>query len=401
MLDLSLYDEFSLNGITCYLQSTTCNGGRKTVSNEYPYRDLRYIQDLGGLERKFTINVITDDSEGFEDKKKFLKMLDEGGQLEMSHPDYGDLKVFCLTYTAENDYIGEVGLTRISLNLEVASLNIFPLTAKKKGFLARLKSAILGKNEEKFNKAWKTVKKVKGTFDNGVKTINSVARKMNQIAKKIQGAGNDFGKFTSSLNNLALSAKQLVQSPALLVANLKANFNNLTTAYSTAKDVFNIAKDIAKLNFNNVNMDSNSQQITNYVNSSAMDSNSQQITNYIVSSAMATCYEQVVLIDYKTTDEIDIAIKELEIAFKNMPSTIDKEVYDLLNQARIESMNTLNALAISLPSLNKISINNPISLTNLCYSLYGNLDLLETISKLNKIIDPTAISGDIWILKNA
>jgi prophage DNA circulation protein len=385
MLDLSLYDEFSLNGITCYLQSTTCNGGRKTVSNEYPYRDLRYIQDLGGLERKFTINVITDDSEGFEDKKKFLKMLDEGGQLEMSHPDYGDLKVFCLTYTAENDYIGEVGLTRISLNLEVASLNIFPLTAKKKGFLARLKSAILGKNEEKFNKAWKTVKKVKGTFDNGVKTINSVAKKMNQVAKKIQGAGNDFGKFTSSLNNLALSAKQLVQSPALLVANLKANFNNLTTAYSTAKDVFNIAKDLAKLNFNDVNMDNNSQQITNYV----------------VSSAMATCYEQVVLIDYKTTDEIDIAIKELEIAFKNMPSTIDKEVYDLLNQARIESMNTLNALAISLPSLNKIIIKNPISLTNLCYSLYGNLDLLETISKLNKIIDPTAISGDIWILKNA
>jgi len=385
MLDLSLYDEFSLNGINCYLQSTTCNGGRKVVSNEYPYRDLRYIQDLGGLERKFTINVITDDTEGFENKKKLLKMLDDGGQLEMSHPDYGDLKVFCLSYTAENDYIKEVGLTRISLNLEVASLNIFPLTAKKKGFLARLKSAILGKNEEKFNKAWKTVKKVKGTFDNTVKTINSVSKKMKQVAKKIQGAGDGFGKFTSGLNNLALSAKQLVQSPTLLVANLKANFNNLATAYSTAKDVFNIAKDLAKLNFNDINMDGNSQQIT----------------NYIVSSAMATCYEQVVLIDYKTTDEIDIAIKELETAFKNMPSTIDKEIYDLLNQARIEAMNTLNALAISLPSLNKININNPISLTNLCYSLYGNLDLLETISKLNKIIDPTAISGDIWILKNA
>jgi prophage DNA circulation protein len=385
MLDLSLYDEFSLNGITCYLQSTTCNGGRKVVSNEYPYRDLRYIQDLGGLERKFTINVITDDTEGFENKKKFLKMLDGGGQLEMSHPDYGDLKVFCLSYTAENNYINEVGLTRISLNLEVASLNIFPLTAKKKGFLARLKSAILGKNEEKFNKAWKAVKKVKGTFDNTVKTMNSVSKKMKQVAKKIQGAGDGFGKFTSGLNDLALSAKQLVQSPTLLVANLKANFNNLATAYSTAKDVFNIAKDLAKLNFDDINMDGNSQQIT----------------NYIVSSAMATCYEQVVLIDYQTTDEIDIAIKELETAFKNMPSTIDKDIYDLLNQARVEAMNTLNALAISLPSLNKININNPISLTNLCYSLYGNLDLLETISKLNKIIDPTAISGDIWILKNA
>jgi prophage DNA circulation protein len=385
MLDLSLYDDFSLNGIVCYLQSTTCNGGRKVVSNEYPYRDLRYIQDLGGLERKFTINVITDDSEGFENKKKLLKMLDDGGQLEMSHPDYGDLKVFCLSYTAENNYINEVGLTRISLNLEVASLNIFPLTAKKKGFLARLKSAILGKNEEKFNKAWKAVKKVKGTFDNTVKTMNSVSKKMKQVAKKIQGAGDGFGKFTSGLNDLALSAKQLVQSPTLLVANLKANFNNLATAYSTAKDVFNIAKDLAKLNFDDINMDGNSQQIT----------------NYIVSSAMATCYEQVVLIDYKTTDEIDIAIKELETAFKNMPSTIDKDIYDLLNQARIEAMNTLNALAISLPSLNKININNPISLTNLCYSLYGNLDLLETISKLNKIIDPTAISGDIWILKNA
>lgn len=385
MLDLSLYDDFSLNGIVCYLQSTTCNGGRKVVSNEYPYRDLRYIQDLGGLERKFTINVITDDSEGFENKKKLLKMLDDGGQLEMSHPDYGDLKVFCLSYTAENNYINEVGLTRISLNLEVASLNIFPLTAKKKGFLARLKSAILGKNEEKFNKAWKAVKKVKGTFDNTVKTMNSVSKKMKQVAKKIQGAGDGFGKFTSGLNDLALSAKQLVQSPTLLIANLKANFNNLATAYSTAKDVFNIAKDLAKLNFDDINMDGNSQQIT----------------NYIVSSAMATCYEQVVLIDYKTTDEIDIAIKELETAFKNMPSTIDKDIYDLLNQARIEAMNTLNALAISLPSLNKININNPISLTNLCYSLYGNLDLLETISKLNKIIDPTAISGDIWILKNA
>ena len=72
ILDLSTYDQLTLNGIDCYLQSTTLRGGRKKISNEYPFRKERFVQDLGALERKFTLVLFTDDNTGFDDKNDLL-----------------------------------------------------------------------------------------------------------------------------------------------------------------------------------------------------------------------------------------------------------------------------------------------------------------------------------------
>lgn len=385
MLDLSSYDEFSLDGLTMHLQSTSLVGGRKLISNEYPYRDQRYIQDLGGLERKFTINCLIDDNDGFETKEKILKLLESGEQMEMLHPDYGDKKVFCISYTVDNDYIGEVGLSRITLNLEIASLNIFPIRNKSKGLLARLKSAILGKNEEKFNKAWKAVKKVKNTLDSGAKTLQSVSKQMKQVAKSIQGAGDSFGKLTTGLNELTANARQLVLSPSVLASKMKANFENLKTAYSTAKDVFSIARDLVNLKFNDVKKDNNNTLLIDYMRA----------------NAMATCYEQVVLIDFDNANEVENIIKDMEEAFKNVSTTTNSEVYNLLKQARSNAINLLQDLAVSLPKLDTITLTNPLSLHNLAYALYSDTSYAEKLAKLNNIIDMSEVEGKILIFKNA
>ena len=56
-------------------------GGRKKISNEYPFRKERFVQDLGALERKFTLVLFTDDNTGFDDKNDLLIELEAEGNI--------------------------------------------------------------------------------------------------------------------------------------------------------------------------------------------------------------------------------------------------------------------------------------------------------------------------------
>ena len=276
ILDLSTYDQLTLNGIDCYLQSTTLRGGRKKISNEYPFRKERFVQDLGALERKFTLVLFTDDNTGFDDKNDLLIELEAEGNIEMVHPEYGELIVQCLGYTCENNYINESGISRFTIEIEVASDNISPSDAlANKGFLANLKSAILGKNEEKFNQAFKSVKNAKRKLYKAVKSIKKISNQMNSIAKKVQGLGDSFADFTTSLNQIANSAKSLAQTPSILSSKLTASLNNLQTAYSNSKDAFNVVKDLVGFDAGEKQANGNSQEQQDIVN------NQNQLSNLI------------------------------------------------------------------------------------------------------------------------
>ena len=95
-----------------------------------------------------------------------------------------------------------------------------------------------------------------------------------------------------------------------------------------------------------------------------------------------------------------LVINDLENGFNQLPSGIDKGLFDTLVQMKIEAINILSQLAISLPNIGNYQVNNPISLNVLCYKLYGSLDLKETIRLLNNFSDTSQIQGNIKILTN-
>jgi prophage DNA circulation protein len=395
ILDLSTYDQLTLNGIDCYLQSTTLNGGHKKISNEYPYRKERFVQDLGLLERKFTIIVITDDNLGFDDKNDLLTELESEGNIEMVHPEYGELQVQCLSYICENDYIQSAGISRFTINLEVASLNVSPLdSTANKGFLANLKSSILGKNEAKFDQAFKSVKNAKRKLDKAVKSIKKFATQMNALSRKIQGIGDSFSDFVTSINQVANSAKTLAQSPSVLASKIRDSFDNLQTAYSTSKDAFNVIKDLVGFNAGEQQAIGNSQETKDIVN------NQNELSNLISANAMAIILDSAVNIDFLSVQDLQQVINDIESAFSRLPKTLDKEIYQDLLLMKVEANKVFSQLSLTLPNITDYEVINPISLNKLCYLLYGNLDKKDLLIALNNIQDTSLVSGTIKIFTN-
>lgn len=377
-----------------FYQESSGTGGRKTQTHEYPNKTERYVEDLGGLEKKFILNVYTDDNLSYSERDTLIEALDQAGVGTLVHPSFGDLQVVVVGYTFAES-IKELGITKFTINFEVASQNVLPTKiTSTKGFLAQLKSDILGKNEKAFDDGWKSVKNAKAKFDSGVKTLKKTANKINNIAKQIQGAGDSFADLTTSLNQIVNSANKLVQSPSILASNLRTSFDNLGVAFKNSKDLFNTTKKLFGFNESDQIIVGNSQIQTD------IKTNQDQLNNFVNVAVLATAYDASVNIEYNNLQELNQVIADLENGFNQLPNSIDKTLRDTLLQMKIEATNIFSQLAISLPNVASYNVINPISLNALIFKLYGSLELKETIRLLNNFGDTSQIQGNIKILTN-
>lgn len=377
-----------------FYQESSGSGGRKTQTHEYPNKTERYVEDLGGLEKKFTFNVYTDDNVSYSERDDLIKALDEAGVGTLVHPSFGDLQVVVVGYTF-TESVKELGITKFTINFEVASQNVLPTeTTATKGFLAKLKSDILGDNEKAFDEKWETVKNKKAKFDSGVKTLKRTANKINNVAKQIQGLGDSFADLTTSLNQIVNSANKLVQAPSVLASNLRTAFDNLGVAFKNSKDLFNTTKKLFGFNESDQAIVGNSQIQKD------IKTNQDQLNNFVNVAVLATAYDASVNIEYNNLQELNQVIADLENGFNQLPDTIDKNLRDALLQMKIEATNIFSQLAISLPNVANYNVINPISLNNLIFKLYGSLELKETIRLLNNFGDTSQIQGNIKILTN-
>ena len=377
-----------------FYQESSGSGGRKTQTHEYPNKTERYVEDLGGLEKKFTFNVYTDDNVSYSERDALIKELDKAGVGTLVHPSFGDLEVVVVGYTFAES-VKELGITKFTINFEVASQNVLPTkTTATKGRLAQLKSDILGDNEKAFDDGWQSVKNAKAKFDSGVKTLKRTANKINNIAKQIQGAGDSFADAITSLNQIVNSANKLVQAPSVLASNLRTSFDNLGVAFKNSKDLFNTTKKLFGFNESDQAIVGNSQIQKD------IKTNQDQLNNFVNVAVLATAYDASVNIEYNNLQELNQVIADLENGFNQLPDTIDKNLRDALLQMKIEATNIFSELAISLPNVASYNIINPISLNNLIFKLYGSLELKETIRLLNNFGDTSQIQGNIKILTN-
>jgi len=394
ILNIAKLPTASFKGITFHYQEGTVDGGRKTITHEYPSSGNRYVEDLSGLEKIFTIMAWIDNNVSFVNRDALIKVLEEGGVGPLIHPTFGSERVVSIGYSL-TDNINQLGISKFTLNFEVASDNILPESLKaKKGFLANLKSKVLGNSETAFDNAWGTVKNAKAKFDSANQTLKNAANSINNAAKLIQGSADTFSDFSTSINQIVSSSASLVQSPTVLASNLTAAFNNLSVAYDSSQDVFDVAKSL----FGSDSSDRDSDGSSLFEQD--IKTNQNQINDFVNAAALALAYNAAGNIDYGTVDDVNNVNDDLEEGFSLLSTTLDRDVYESILEMRKEVANIFSDLTISLPNVIDYEVINIISLNVLVYSLYGSLDLKDDIKNLNDFIDTSCISGNIKILSN-
>ena len=121
-------DRASFRGIKFLMISGNTAGGRKTVSHEYHNADRRFVEDLGKLQRIFTVEGVITGFNYLRDREALQKALEESGAGILVHPFYGSVKVVNKGYSVTEE-MTTIGEARFSMNFERADLNIFPTEA--------------------------------------------------------------------------------------------------------------------------------------------------------------------------------------------------------------------------------------------------------------------------------
>ena len=383
----------SFKGVNFYYQDSTIDGGRKTITHEDPDSDIRYVEDLGKLEKTFSITAIIDNNSNYGDRDALLNVLEEEGIGVLIHPEYGTNNVALKGYSVNNN-INNLGITTFNLTFEVAEQNRFPQTTKgNKGFLANLKTAVLGENESAFDAAFASVKNKKQQFDSAVATTKQTSQEIQRVSAQIEGNVDGISDYVTTLNELVDDATTLVQTPSDLSAKLRLAFDNLEVAYTNSQDVFTITSGLFGFDQRDRNSTGNSNTQKEIKN------NQDQINNFVSASALALAYNASANITYTNSDEVNSIISSLEDGFAALPSNLDRTVRDSLLNMRIETNEILNNLSISLPRVTTFKTAK-VSLTSLTYSLYGSLSRKNDIKELNQFIDTSRIEGEIKILSN-
>lgn len=383
-------NQASYKGVDFNYQDTTIAGGRKTVTHEYPDSKIRNVEDLGGLEKIFTVTAVIDTNVSYADRDNFINILEEEGIGTLIHPEFGTHNVTLISYST-NSSITKFGWAAFDLNFEVSEDTRLPSTSNnKKGLLATLKTKLLGNNEAAFDSAWSSVKSKKREFDAAVETTQKTSEEIQRVSATVEGSVDGISDYVTVLNELVADASSLVQQPSVLSSKLTTAFNNLELAYNSSDDVFNVVRKLFGFNQGN-NAFGNSGQQANIRNNDA------QINNFVNAAALAVAYNAAVNINYSNFDEISNVNNILEEGFESLPLNLDRTVLDNLIEMRLATTTTLTNTGITLPRVVTLKTKR-VSLNVLVYSLYGSNEKKNQIKNLNQFIDTSQVEGEIKAL---
>ncbi|NKJ03139.1 DNA circularization N-terminal domain-containing protein [Rhizobium sp. SG741] len=106
----------SFRGVPFHVEGGAKQGGRRTVTHEYPKRDDPYTEDMGRRARKFSISAYVIGDEYTIDSELLAAALDTEGGGTLIHPTMGIMNVVCDGYS-RSEQREEGGMARFEILL--------------------------------------------------------------------------------------------------------------------------------------------------------------------------------------------------------------------------------------------------------------------------------------------
>lgn len=376
-----------------FFNDSDLKGGIKFAEFNYPKTDKRNIESLGKLLKRISITATIDCNKNYSARDKLQKAFDEPEAGNLSLPFYKKFYGFVTEYSFR-DSGNSVG--NVSVNFEFVEVSKDSLVKKAdKGFLANLKSKILGDYENDFDNAFASVVNAKEQFDSAVDTLTEISNTINQFASGVAGVGDSLGDFTTSVNQIISSANNLVKTPKTLANNVKLAFDNLSVAYNSRKDLFSACANIFNINIKDRDQSGNS------INSINIRNNQDLLNDLFKINALTLGYQSSADITYSNTQELNDVINQLENGYNSFDKSriSDNSIINNLQNLRYQAISYLNNLSLSIPNITTYTVVSPTPLINILFNLYGNDNNKETLINLNNFADTSNISGEIKVLK--
>jgi prophage DNA circulation protein len=385
----------SFKGIPIRIQRGSVSGGRKNAITQFPGRDHNFIEDLGGLPRSFSMDIIVSDTAGqnyFGYRDRLLSALENKGLGVLEHPFYGRIdNVFCTTYSLSENF-SDFGLSVATVNFEISRSLGIPVRAGsavsilQRGTLSLLdsvKASIAGNFSVNlgflgnFSAATSKINSITDTVRAATDFISDGTANIAEINKLIEGV-------EAKTNALALNPVALGDAITGLISGVVGHSGGVDSTIEVVRGLFDFGAADAPI-----------PPVT--VGRIERKKNNDILNAAVNDLALGFAYETTAQIDFITVDEIEAASSELETQYKTVQGGADQESNDVLTDMRSETQAFFNDERLTARQIITVETNR-ISTRLLSYQYYADSSEGERLGLINQNPDVNFISGEVKVL---
>ncbi len=381
----------SFRGTPFLLDVTTTSGGRKTVTNEFPNSNRRFVEDLGLLNKSFAISgTITGPNYAFK-RDALIVALEKKGAGILIINTLGVFNVVSTTYTL-SERMTALGDATFTMNFEVAQDSLVPTPIQ--GALSNIFSSVLEAIALIETTVIQAISITRSdNFVDALSKVDSFLQTMGGLTNVFVTESDTFDEFSKELTAFADNSSQILTNTVLLGSAISGLFTTLDSSLATPQDGVNLFEDLYTFGDTDTDLDIDTFALNE------KNANRDRLNGAYETLALLMNYRNVPQLDFLTVTDINNQREALDAQFEKInsnPAIADSDKSSLL-MARNEVRQFLDRESLRAFKITDFDTKDT-TITELTYRLYGNLDNLQALIDLNNFKDIQHIEGTVQVL---
>ncbi|WP_018300107.1 DNA circularization N-terminal domain-containing protein [Fangia hongkongensis] len=393
------------NGVDFLFVESSRQDGKKLAVHEYPQRNTRTVTELGNLMPIYSLEVWTtgDEQTYFERRLNLIKAFKKEGLATFVHPIDGTMKATAKDFTV-NEEMSSSGVAKFSVTIIPNTEPDYPKSVSSgKSNTQQVFNDTTEKINKSFSRKWNSTIKFQNSINKYTNYINQYTNSLREALSLISVTASALAPFFNALENLENEIVENILNPSKLANSILSNYSNVLnlSAVTVGKST---------LNKNFFNYSTSGETAVNTPSRVAAESNRKSIDTYINSLSLVNEFLNTTNTNYTNEDDIRKQSDSLNEQYNNLVinnfsldqsgnrnQLFDQDTVDSITFMRDQVSAYLEAQLTNAKRIETIRVSRN-SLLPLVYQYYGSLDLYDTISELNKVGNPSDITGNIKIL---
>jgi len=401
---LSQTQAASFKGAPFLMSDDRTEGGRKTVTHEFPNRDIREVEDLGKMQKKFSITgIIHDGKDGgyFARRDALISALESEGPGQLVHPFFGTLNVALTNYTLSQGF-RDLSRAFFTMSFEVqeeaVGLTVSDTVGSKSAASVasgtRVQDILVANIAENFEigrffglnftDAESIISEILGVYDDNLSVLNTNPIQLND--------------FFLTLNDFKDNLRSLINNPFNLASQFNALFNQNAQLGITPSNQILISEKL--FNFQSQFAD----VPTTTVQRAQRQNNRDIIQTAVKTVSLKDEYIESQNLEFQTDVQVDQRqaaleerFEELNETFETKPAALPDELFSELQILRNLTREFFDDQRLQTFRITDFSTPD-VPATVLSHRLYGTTENTEALVDLNESNNPTFLGGDLKIL---
>lgn len=385
----------SFRGVPFFVDASERNGGRRTVTHEFPLSDETFTEDLGRSARTFHIEgyVLGDDYLSQRDKL-IAALEDEEGPGELVHPYHGVFLAICTTMSVRESRVDgghaafAVQFTRTPTAPPAPTIVVdapAQVSTSADTATAAMDAELVAKYKPAHLPGW--------SFASAETALKNALAALKDKLSPITDVTQEAAELTGQIALMTAEVSSLVRQPALAISGFRDAITGLTDTIAAAPDaVMSALFDAYAADLGALVDPTTATREVELANQTALIAALRRVLA-IEAARLAP------LVPYASIEEATAARDQVAAMLDEQAAGADDAAYPAIVDLRSQVLRSVPG-GTAFAQVVTVTRNVPIPSLVLAYQLYGSVDLEPDILARNDVRHPGFVVGDLKVLSD-